>query len=128
MAPEGGRAAAFDGRHDLELAEAQVTGICTTPDGPVVAEDIRDLQCWTAHSCGVLALGFLASLGSPVRLGQEIERALDEVERNAATEAPAPRSGGAASCHCDAAGASDAGGTWWLMLALAVLARRRRVT
>ena len=37
-------AAAFDGRHDLELAEAEVSGLCTTPRRPVGAEDIRDLQ------------------------------------------------------------------------------------
>src|SRR5204862_291701 len=50
---EGRRAAALDRAHHLELAEAQVTAIGLTPSGPVVAEDIRDLQahvgtalCW----------------------------------------------------------------------------------
>ena len=50
---EGRRAAALDRAHHLELGEAQVTAIGLTPSGPVVAEDIRDLQahagpalCW----------------------------------------------------------------------------------
>ncbi len=54
VAAERGRATALDGRHDLELAEANVTGIGTTPSGSVVAEDIGDLQGWTAHGCGAL--------------------------------------------------------------------------
>ena len=37
-------AAAFDGRHDLELAETEVSGLSVTPGWPVGAEDIRDLQ------------------------------------------------------------------------------------
>ena len=37
-------AALFDGRHDLELAEAYVSGLRVTPRRPVSAEDIRDLQ------------------------------------------------------------------------------------
>ena len=38
-------AAALDRAHRLELAEAHVTA----PSGPVVAEDVRDLQSWTGH-------------------------------------------------------------------------------
>src|SRR6202022_4901384 len=45
--------AALDGRHYLQLVEADVTGICRTPRRPMVAEDIRDLQLWTGH-CGGL--------------------------------------------------------------------------
>jgi hypothetical protein len=37
-------AAVFDRRHDLELAEAEVSGLRTTPRWPVGTEDIRDLQ------------------------------------------------------------------------------------
>src|SRR6516164_8938709 len=44
MPAEGRRAAALDRAHHLELAEAQVTAVGLTPSGPVVAEDIRDLQ------------------------------------------------------------------------------------
>ena len=46
---EGHRSAALDGAHHLELAEADVTGVGGTPGGPVVAEDVRDLQHWTGH-------------------------------------------------------------------------------
>src|ERR1700739_2915824 len=45
---------------NLELAEAQVTAVGLTPSGPVVAEDIRDLQahvgpalCWRPLRCSV---------------------------------------------------------------------------
>ena len=44
MAAERRRAATLDRRHHLQLAEADVTCIGFTPGGPVVAEDIRDLQ------------------------------------------------------------------------------------
>ena len=43
-------AAALDRRHHLQLVEADVTGIGSTPRRAVIAEDIRDLQCWTGHS------------------------------------------------------------------------------
>jgi len=44
MAAEGRRAAALDGGHDLELTQAHVTDMGSTPSGPEVAEDIRDLE------------------------------------------------------------------------------------
>ena len=44
MATERRRAAALDRRHHLELAEAQMAGLGTTPGRPVGTEDIRDLQ------------------------------------------------------------------------------------
>jgi hypothetical protein len=50
MAAERRRAAALDRRHHLQLVEADVTGIGGTPRRSVIAEDIRDLQCWTGHS------------------------------------------------------------------------------
>ena len=43
MAAEFGTAAAFNGRHNLELTEAHVPGLSATPNRPVGAEDIRDL-------------------------------------------------------------------------------------
>ena len=43
------RAAALDGAHHLELEQADVTAVGLTPRGPVVAEDVRDLQSWTGH-------------------------------------------------------------------------------
>jgi hypothetical protein len=44
MPAEDGRAAGFDRRHRLELAEADMTGVGVTPCSAMVAEDIRDLQ------------------------------------------------------------------------------------
>jgi hypothetical protein len=44
MPAERRRAAALDGRHDLELAEAHMAGMGSAPRGPVAAEDIRDLE------------------------------------------------------------------------------------
>jgi hypothetical protein len=38
------RSAALDRRHDLELAEAHVTGMGRTPSWPAVAEDVRHLD------------------------------------------------------------------------------------
>ena len=52
MATERSRAAALDGAHDLELVEAQATGVGGTPSSPVVAEDIRDLKRWAGHGWG----------------------------------------------------------------------------
>src|SRR6266851_3675352 len=49
MAAESRRAAALDGRHDLQLAEAHVTGVGSAPRRSVAAEDIRDLQRRTRH-------------------------------------------------------------------------------
>ena len=83
MPTERRRAAALDGRHHLQLVEADVTGIGRTPCRPVLAEDIRDLQLRTGH-CGRLRLRlhFLAVLlsfpGSLVLWSrQPVERALD---------------------------------------------------
>ena len=44
MAAQGGAATLLDGRHDLELTEAEVSPLSVSPRRPVVAEDIRDLQ------------------------------------------------------------------------------------
>ena len=49
MPAESQRAAALDRRHYLQLAEADVACIGFTPSGPVVAEDIRDLQGGASH-------------------------------------------------------------------------------
>jgi predicted TIM-barrel fold metal-dependent hydrolase len=46
---EGGRAAALDGRHHLQLAEAHIPGICSASSGPMVMKDVRDLQPRAAH-------------------------------------------------------------------------------
>ena len=44
MPAESRRAAALDGRHDLQLAEAHVTGVGVTPRRSVAAEDVRHLD------------------------------------------------------------------------------------
>ena len=44
MAAERRGAAALDGRHHLQLAEADMAGIGTAPGGAVLAEDVRDFQ------------------------------------------------------------------------------------
>ena len=49
MPAESRGAAALDGGHDLELAEAHMAGIGATPSGPVAAEDVRDLQSGPNH-------------------------------------------------------------------------------
>jgi hypothetical protein len=51
MAAQGGAAALLDGRHDLQLTEAEVTSGTVPPRRPVGAEDIRDLQVW--HESGL---------------------------------------------------------------------------
>jgi len=71
MTSERRRAATLDGRHHLQLAEAHMGAIGLTPSGPVVAENIRNLQSWTEHKRRVL-LRRLVLLGL---LGQLIERA-----------------------------------------------------
>ena len=50
MAAERDAAALFDGRHDLQLAEAQVAARLLTQSRPVGAEDIRDLQGGALHA------------------------------------------------------------------------------
>ena len=72
-------AAALDCAHHLHLVEADVPGIGPAPRRPVVAEDVRDLQHWTGHSCQPLRrqLGFPAPPGLFARLRQQIKRALD---------------------------------------------------
>ena len=49
MPAESRRAAALDGRHHLQLAEAHMAGIGSAPCRPVAAEDIRDLQRWAGQ-------------------------------------------------------------------------------
>ncbi len=44
MTAESGGAAGFDGRHGLDLAEAEVTGMGRPKGGTVSAEDVGDLE------------------------------------------------------------------------------------
>src|ERR1700724_2268677 len=59
------RAAAPDRAHHLELAEADVAAVGVTPSGPVVAEDIRDLQGWATHEGPALCRGLLPGAPPP---------------------------------------------------------------
>ncbi len=63
MAAEGGCAASLDGRHDLELAEADMAGMGRAPCGPVSAEDVGDLERRT-HRGQPPGLG-ASSVGAP---------------------------------------------------------------
>ena len=77
MPAERRRAATLDRTHHTQLVKADMPGISRTPRRPVIAEDVRDLQRWTAHGFGVLP-GRLAP-GLPARAAasaQIIERAL----------------------------------------------------
>ena len=76
------------------LVEADVPGIGSAPRRPVVAEDVRDLQHWTGHSCQPLRrqLGFPAPPGLFARLRQQIKRALDAGD-HAGGDAPVARRG-----------------------------------
>jgi hypothetical protein len=84
MAAEREAAALLDGRHDLQLAEAQVPPLMLSPRRPVGAEDIRDLQGGTLHGglrCGAglqrtdhLAQDLGAHLGIERRSLQPIAR------------------------------------------------------
>jgi hypothetical protein len=49
MAAERRGAAALDGRHDLQLREAHMSGVGVAPCRTVAAEDIRHLDRWTRH-------------------------------------------------------------------------------
>ena len=49
MAAERGRAAGLDGRHHLQLAEAQMAGMGRAPGGAMAMEDVCDLQRRAAH-------------------------------------------------------------------------------
>ena len=77
MTAESRRAAALDGRHHLQLAEAHMAGIGLTPCRSMDAEDIRDLQRWMRHPSRALS-GRL----SPLELaGDMLQRAHDLADR-----------------------------------------------
>ena len=70
VSAEGRRAAALDGAHHFELEQAHVTAVGMTPRGPVVTEDVRDLQSWAGHVdplCWRLALFLRHQRREPVQ-------------------------------------------------------------
>jgi len=68
---EDGRAAVLDGRHHLELAEADMPGIGSPPGGAMAMEDVCDLQFLAAHGRRL----FPGSRPSFGRLREPVERA-----------------------------------------------------
>ena len=56
MSTQRRAAALLDGRHDLELAQAQVAALRLAPGGPVGAEDVGDLQGGPPHGAGLRGL------------------------------------------------------------------------
>src|SRR6202795_2126068 len=75
MAAEGRRAAALDRAHHLELAEAHMAAVGATPSGPVIAEDVRDLQSWTGHGWRRLRRRVL-QFGGPAPLAGDLYTSL----------------------------------------------------
>jgi len=75
MSPQRRAAALLDGRHDLELAQAQVPTLSPAPSGPVSMEDVGDLQGVAPHE-GALRRGqhlerrnhFAQDLGADLRI------------------------------------------------------------
>ena len=65
--------ASFNRAHHLQLATVQMSGIIPPVSGPVIAEDIRDLQplCWHWRSAGC----------SPGLITKLIQRAHDIAQR-----------------------------------------------
>ena len=85
MPAESRCAAALDRRHHLQLAEAHVASIGFTPSGPVVAEDIRDLQNWTGHQRRASG-GRLVLLGLQAEMLQRAHDRADGVGGDARVE------------------------------------------
>ena len=54
MAAESRGTAALDGRHDLQLRKAHMSGIGDTPGRTVAAEDIRQLDRWTRQGSAAI--------------------------------------------------------------------------
>jgi len=77
MPAESRRAAALDGAHHLQLGQAHMAAVGVTPSGPVVAEDIRDLQSRTGHVCRLSR--WLVDLG--LRQGEPVERTHHHAKR-----------------------------------------------
>jgi hypothetical protein len=50
MATQCRAAALLDGRHDLELSEAQVRALSLAPSGPMETEDVGELQGGAPHA------------------------------------------------------------------------------
>ena len=50
MSPQCRCAALLNGRHDLELRQAQVTALAVTPGGTMLEEDVGDLQSGPLHA------------------------------------------------------------------------------
>jgi hypothetical protein len=58
VSAERGGAAGLDRRHDLQLAEAHVTGVALSPRRPMGAKDVGDLQGRSRHAAAVRRAAF----------------------------------------------------------------------
>ncbi len=65
VSAQRGGAAGLDRRHDLELAEADVPGMGCAPGGPVLAEDVGDLECRAVGRTALSRLGWLPLRSGP---------------------------------------------------------------
>ena len=61
VSAERGRATGLDRRHDLQLGEADVTGVGLAPRRPVGAKDVGDLQGRPRHAALVRRAAFSSS-------------------------------------------------------------------
>jgi len=57
MSAEGGGATTLDGRHHLQLSEAEVAALLFAPRGSLGAEDVRDLEGRLLHESPPLRRG-----------------------------------------------------------------------
>ena len=61
VSAERGRATGLDRRHDLQLGEADVTGVGLAPRRPVSVKDVGDLQERPRHAALVRRAAFSSS-------------------------------------------------------------------
>ena len=82
-AAQPGGAAGFDGRHHLELVEADMAGIGGAPCGAMIAEDVRDFESGAEHGQPERLLGVFSLLLGRLDLErrQLVERAGHRADR-----------------------------------------------
>jgi len=68
MASQGRAAALFNGRHDLELAQAQMTTLSLAPVGAVGAEDVGDFQGGVRQGAAYAGCSFSSGLTTSCRI------------------------------------------------------------
>src|SRR6516165_5905666 len=88
MAAEGGRTAALDGAHHLELVEAHVAAVGIAPCGPVAAEDVRDFQTWPGHAGGLRRRSGVCGTSPPAAEmpGSKVHDLIDDASHSVLTQ------------------------------------------